>query len=52
MDKNTAQILALAILCLTMIAIVCGYGGEAIAAIAGLVTGGGAGYVIAKNTGE
>jgi len=48
MDKLTAQVMALALLCLTIIAIVCGFGGEAISAIAGLVTGGGVGYAIAK----
>jgi len=47
-DKITAEVLVFAVLCLTLIAIVEGYGGEGISAIAGLVTGGGAGYVVGK----
>ena len=48
MDKRAAQVMVFAILCLTGIAIQCGFGGEAIAAIAGLVTGGSVGYAEGK----
>ena len=48
MDKPTAVIMIVAIISLSVIAIMCNFGGEAIAAIAGLVTGGGAGYVAGR----
>ena len=48
MDKIQAQVLVFSVLCLTIIAIVCGYGGEGISAIAGLATGGVGGYALGK----
>ena len=48
MDKTTATVAALAVLCLTLIAVYCGEGSNAISAIAGLVTGGAVGYTITK----
>jgi hypothetical protein len=50
MDKQTATLAGLAVLCLTLIAIACGEGSNAISAIAGLITGGGAGYVAGKQS--
>ena len=40
MDKQTATLAALAVVCLTLIAVYCGEGSNAISAIAGMITGG------------
>jgi hypothetical protein len=48
MDKVSAQVTMLAVLCLTLIAVYSGEASSAISAIAGLVTGGGIGYAIGK----
>ena len=46
MDRVSAQVVMLAVLCLTLIAVYCGEGANAISAIAGLITGGGIGYAV------